>query len=125
VDERQARGDGCEDDAADQQDAPRAQQRAEVDGQRADEHGRRVERRADPRALVEADAEGSSEIGKTQREETSGQTPEPGAHDDGENAEPRAVGQVGRQHGAERSDAVGRGVSGGGRSGGVRHGSLD
>ena len=82
VDERQARGDDCEHAAADQQYAPRAQQRAEVHGQRADEHRGGVERGADPRALVDADAEVPSEIGEAQRKETCGQTRDPGAHDD-------------------------------------------
>ena len=74
VGERQARRDDREHAAADQEDAPRAQQRAEVHGQRSDEHRGGVERGADPRALVDADAEVPSEIGEAQRQETSGQT---------------------------------------------------
>ena len=74
VGERQARRDDREHAAADQEDAPRAEQRAEVHGQRPDEHRGGVERGADPRALVDADAEVPSEIGEAQRQETRGQT---------------------------------------------------
>ena len=66
-----------------------------------------------------------SEIGEAQRQETRGQTRDPRAHDDREDAEQRAVGKVGRQRGRERSDAVGLRDSVGGRGGSVRHGSLD
>ena len=70
--------------------------------QRSDEHRGGVERGADPRALVDADAEVPSEIGEAQRQETGGQRRDPRAHDDREDAEQRAVGKVGRQRGPER-----------------------
>ena len=97
VGERKARRDDREHAAADQEYGPRAEQRAEVHGQRSDEHRGGVERGADPRALVDADAEVPSEIGEAQRQETGGQRRDPRAHVDREDAEQRAVGKVGRQ----------------------------
>jgi hypothetical protein len=107
VGERKARRDDGEHSAADQEDGPRAEQRAEVHGQRSDEHRRAVERGADPRALVDADADVAPEIGEAQRQQTRGQRRHSRAHVDDEDAEHRAVRQIGRQRRCERTGGVG------------------
>ena len=111
VDERQKHTEQREGGGREDKYSTRAEQSAEIDGEWADEHERDIEGAADPRAVVETDAQGAFKVGGAK---SSSRRPSEGdnsrAHHDAENAEERTVARAGRDRRGKVALAICHGV---------------
>ena len=82
VDERKKGADHREDRGRNHENPSWPDQRAEIDGEGADEHQGDIVGAADPRAVVETDSDVAFEIGETERQHTARERYNTGAHDD-------------------------------------------